>query len=119
MYDANHENLLKEQGVEAWNAWRKQNPGVDPGLYNVDLSKRDLRGADLRGADLRGASLTNANLSDTNLSDVNLSDVKLIGADLRGADLRGAASITNEELEQQASSLEGATMPDGQLYEEW
>jgi hypothetical protein len=27
--------------------------------------------------------------------------------------------ITNEELEQQAASLEGATVPDGQKYEDW
>jgi uncharacterized protein YjbI with pentapeptide repeats len=38
-------------------------------------------------------------------------------ADLRGADLRGARGITNEDLDRQASSLEGATMPNGQLYE--
>jgi hypothetical protein len=27
--------------------------------------------------------------------------------------------VTNEELQQQASSPEGATMPDDQKYEEW
>jgi hypothetical protein len=40
-------------------------------------------------------------------------------ADLRGANLFSAEGITNEELEQQAASLEGATMPDGQKYEDW
>jgi hypothetical protein len=27
--------------------------------------------------------------------------------------------VTNEELQQQAASLEGATMPDDQKYEDW
>ncbi len=40
-------------------------------------------------------------------------------ADLRGANLSEALGITNEELEQQAASLEGATMPNGQKYEDW
>ena len=48
--------------------------------------------------------------------DERLADLK--GADLRGADLRGARGITNEDLDRQASSLEGATIPNGQLYEE-
>jgi uncharacterized protein YjbI with pentapeptide repeats len=44
-----------------------------------------------------GADLSNANLS---------------GANLKGAD------VTEEQLDQ-AKSLEGATMPNGQKYEEW
>ena len=40
-------------------------------------------------------------------------------ADLRGANLSEALGITNEELERQAASLEGATMINGQKYEEW
>jgi hypothetical protein len=27
--------------------------------------------------------------------------------------------VTNEQLQQQAASLKGATMPDGQKYEDW
>jgi hypothetical protein len=38
---------------------------------------------------------------------------------LTEADLTDAMGVTNEELQQQAASLEGATMPDGQKYEEW
>ena len=30
-----------------------------------------------------------------------------------------ALGFTNEELEQQAASPEGATMPNGQKYEDW
>jgi len=59
----------------------------------------DLRGTDLRAADLSGADLSRAYLID--------------------ADLSGAEGITNEELESQTASLEGATMPNGQKYEDW
>src|SRR5215203_4537748 len=47
-----------------------------------------------------------------------LNGADLSWADLRGADLSGAKGITNEELAQQARNLEGATMPDGQKYED-
>ena len=48
-----------------------------------------------------------------------MSGAILSGANLSGANLSGAVGITSEELEQQAKSLEGATMPDGQKYEDW
>src|SRR5215211_5227002 len=48
-----------------------------------------------------------------------LGDVDLRSADLSFADVRGAKGITNEKLERQASSLEGAIMPNGQKYEDW
>jgi hypothetical protein len=38
---------------------------------------------------------------------------------LHNTDLSRADGTTNEEVEQQALSLEGATMPNGQKYEEW
>jgi hypothetical protein len=40
-------------------------------------------------------------------------------ADLRRANLSDASGVTNERLEQQAESLEGATLPNGQKYEDW
>jgi uncharacterized protein YjbI with pentapeptide repeats len=55
-------------------------------------------------------------LVETDLSGTNLSGADLSGADLSGADLSGAAGITNEELEQQSKSLEGAIMPDGSKH---
>jgi uncharacterized protein YjbI with pentapeptide repeats len=112
-------------------------------LSRADLSfsqmiHTDLYKADLRGADLTGAILMEANLRRTDLSSANLSaafgGADLSGADLNGADLSGARlngdnlsnadltdakGMSNEELEQQAASLEGATMPDGQKYEDW
>jgi uncharacterized protein YjbI with pentapeptide repeats len=78
-------------------------------LYRADLRDANLSGADLSGADLRWANLSGADLSGANLSNANLSDTFL-------SDARG---VTNEELEQQAASLEFATMPNGQKYEDW
>jgi hypothetical protein len=108
---ANEEHLkLIKQGVEAWNAWRHENPDIRPDLSEADLDgarlgKVDLRGADLRrasfyranlsdadlyGAGLAGANLTNADLSGADLREVVLSGVKLSGANLRETDLGGA-----------------------------
>jgi uncharacterized protein YjbI with pentapeptide repeats len=79
--------------------------------------------------DLSEANLSRANLNGANLSCANLSKANLRYADLRGADLSGAYKmnsdgsnrklVANEELEQQAKSLKGATMPNGQKYEDW
>jgi hypothetical protein len=77
----------------------------------ANLSGAVLREADLREVDLSGADLSGAKLSGAKLSGAVLSDV-----DLSGADLSGVQGVTNEELEQQAESLEGATMPDGSKH---
>jgi uncharacterized protein YjbI with pentapeptide repeats len=57
------------------------------------------------------------------LRGAHLSDANLNYANLRGAyvyfDPATKQLITNEELDQQARSLEGTTMPDGQKYEDW
>src|SRR5918999_580533 len=117
-------------------------------LLNADLGDADLSGADLShtlldnadlvahlpNADLSGGNLIGANLSDANLFSADLSGANLIGADLSravldnanlsnavldNANLGGADGITNKELEQQALSLVGADMPNGQSYEDW
>jgi uncharacterized protein YjbI with pentapeptide repeats len=93
-----------------------------------DLAPVDLRGAflqetNMRRADLRATALGSADLSGADLSGADLRLANLEGADLQGAflseaDLRGAEGITEEQLEQ-AKSLKGATMPNGQKYEDW
>jgi len=103
-------------------------------LSVADLSNADLTGASLRSAVLSGAELREADLRGAVLSGAHLKGAFLFRADLRGADLKGAdlgdadlgdanlsnaRGVSNEELEQQAKSLEGATMPDGQQYEDW
>jgi hypothetical protein len=47
------------------------------------------------------------------LSSADLHEVELSRVNLRGVDLTGATGMTNEQLEQHAFSLKGATMPDG------
>jgi uncharacterized protein YjbI with pentapeptide repeats len=51
------------------------------------------------------------------LSYAALTDADLTGADLSGADLTHAIVI--EEQLDKAKSLKGATMPNGQKYEDW
>jgi uncharacterized protein YjbI with pentapeptide repeats len=81
-------------------------------MRGIYLIYANLEGAELSGADLRTSNLTGADLTD---------------ADLSSADLNGACKyiddsftktrlVSNEELEQQAASLEGATMPDGSKH---
>ena len=82
----------------------------DPVLY--------LAGTDLLGASLIGGELRRAYLSGAYLSGAYLSGAYLIGAHLIGTNLSEAIGWTVEQLSQ-ARSLEGATMPDGQKYEDW
>jgi len=84
----------------------------------IDISQEDLR----RRKHLTITKTTNLRetvLIGAQLSDAWLGDVDLRSADLSFADVRGAKGITNEKLERQASSLEGAIMPNGQKYEDW
>jgi uncharacterized protein YjbI with pentapeptide repeats len=88
-------------------------------LRGVDLIGADLSGAILSGANLSGAFLAEADLRDAVLYDKNTRDAtaNLTGADLTGADLEGAIGF-KEQLTK-AKSLKGATMPNGQKYEDW
>lgn len=70
----------------------------------------------LQGANLVEANLSGANLHGTGLHGVNLSGVNLSGADLSRANLKGVTGITVEELEKQANSLKGTTMPNGEIH---
>jgi len=113
-------------------------------LQNVNLENTDLTGtyftqANMTCANLRRANLTDAILARTRLSGANLSEANLSGATLDGAaldnevrvytmrdgkmtptkygqttNLKGA-QVTQEQLHQ-ASTLEGAIMPDGSKH---
>jgi hypothetical protein len=94
MADQSHLDIL-QQGVEAWNSWREQNPSIVPDLSKSALSGANLSGANLSGVNLSGANLHPADLSDADLyrarlTRANLSEVDLSGANLRGANLSGA-----------------------------
>jgi uncharacterized protein YjbI with pentapeptide repeats len=133
-----NEAVVSLRGADLSGAYLRRANLYAVGLLNVDLSNADLssakliaaklRNANLSGANLSGANLSRADLSRANLSGANLSGADLSDAELSDADLSGAyelnnagakQSITNEELEQQAGSLAGATMPNGQKYEDW
>ncbi len=60
----------------------------------------------------RGAGLGQANLSGANLSGADLSRANLQSANLKDA------NVADAQIEQ-ARSLKGATMPNGQKYEDW
>jgi uncharacterized protein YjbI with pentapeptide repeats len=86
-------------------------------LSNADLRSANLSGADLSGASLRSASLRSAFLFGAELVGTDLSDANLSNAYLSDAVLSGA-TVTEEQLSS-CESLQGATMPNGQKYEEW
>jgi uncharacterized protein YjbI with pentapeptide repeats len=109
----------------------------DANLEGAFLEGADLSGAFLEGAHLSGADLTNVDLSNAEelwkkgtdmrergagLGHADLSGANLSGADLSSANLESAnlksANVTDAQLDQ-ASSLKGATMPNGQKYEHW
>ena len=102
-------------------------------LRDVDLSRTDLSWANLFLARLNRASLHRANLRNADLrsflsqSDLSAADLRkadligasivasLVGADLSSADLT-EADVSVKQLAH-ASSLRGATMPDGSRYD--
>lgn len=86
-------------------------------LHGTDLSEADLHGVMLREAALTNTDLSGADLSDADLTGVELQDADLTGAELAGADLT-EATVTEAQLAT-CKSLQGATMPNGQKYENW
>jgi hypothetical protein len=86
-------------GVRAWNAWRRENPGLVPLLNDLDVSITErqfgrvqggpinLGRAEFRRARLDQATLIEANLIGAVLTEADLSDARLERADLRGARL--------------------------------
>ena len=92
MADPDHLKKL-QQGVDAWNAWRKREPLIIPDLSKADLSGWNLSGANLSGADLIWANLSKADLSGANLFQANLAGADLPHADLRVVNLRKAVLI--------------------------
>ncbi len=98
MADEAQVKLLKEQGVTAWNKWRKANPKIRPRLHEAnlggaDLSEANLSGADLSKANLHAANLQEADLSGANFSGANLSRAVLIRTNLGQANLFRAILI--------------------------
>ncbi len=93
---ANKKHLeILEQGIEAWNEWRKQNPKVRPDLTKANLRNKNFQGVNfnnvnLSNSDLWSSDLRNVNLRNANLTSVDLSYCHLANADLRYANLSNA-----------------------------
>lgn len=85
-------------------------------LVGANLKKTFLEGANLQEANLMDANLQKALLYGANLQGANLENANIQGADLWGANLTGT-NVTSDQLAS-ASSIDGATMPDGSKYEE-
>ncbi len=86
MADDSHIDVI-QQGVDIWNTWRKDNPGIQPELEGANLAECQLVGVDFSGARLLWANLSNANLQKANLRGAHISSANLNGADLRMANL--------------------------------
>jgi hypothetical protein len=112
-------------------------------LRNAYLRELDLKDADLRGADMKGVNLERANLSGADLRGADLSHASLHCArlgtarmidaltgetvarnqadlrytDLSHADMSRATGVTEGQFDM-CKSLVGATMPNGQKYED-
>src|SRR5215210_5246089 len=119
---ANRKQLaLLKQGVEAWNAWRREHPKVCPDLFgaslfgadlsNADLREANLRGADLSYADLRGADLSYANLGGADLYGATLSEANLTPTNLSYANLRGTG-LSEADLTRSVGWLAGMKRPE-------
>src|SRR5262245_192386 len=125
MPNSQHVSVLKE-GVRAWNAWRGQNPRLEPELGHLSLAvgHRQFGAAqggpiDLSQADLCGAALEHATLIDADLTGAYLVQADLSHARLRGANLAGAnlsyARLVQADLKD--ACLDQATLGGANLRE--
>jgi uncharacterized protein YjbI with pentapeptide repeats len=89
--------ILKEEGVKAWNKWRKENPQILPDFAGATLSDVNRRGGDVERKDFYGPQLGGPNFSKAHLSSANLSGTKLRGASLSEAVLT-RADLQNADL---------------------
>jgi uncharacterized protein YjbI with pentapeptide repeats len=87
-------------------------------LQSADYSGPDLQPADFRGANLNEADLSEALLTHADLREARLREANLSGAYLQAANLRRAKFTTVKQLKEIQLSP-GATMPNGQKYEDW
>jgi uncharacterized protein YjbI with pentapeptide repeats len=83
-------NRILDQGVEAWNSWRRSNPTIQPNLSGIDLSYKNFLGANFSGVNfyktiLSGSCLIAADLSESELEKATLLDSNLQGANLDNA----------------------------------
>lgn len=108
-------NLTKAFGITT-EELEKQAKSLTGAIMPDGKMYHDSSGANLVGANLKEVNLSGVDLSNADLSGVDLSKTNLKDAKLEGTNLTGVVGITTEELEKQAASLTGATMPDGSKH---
>jgi hypothetical protein len=110
-----HLSILAD-GVDRWNAWRRQRPEIRPLLYEASLSSEE-RPAALEQANFANAVLIGADLSHAHLEGVNFHGANLGGAKLRGAHLQNANFCTTDLFRTDLSraNLTGANLQGTQL----
>lgn len=74
-----------DQGVEAWNRWRAENPRVKPNLAGACLYDNDLKGRNYSSINFSNTNLNRADLRFAILSESLLENATLKGSRLRGA----------------------------------
>jgi hypothetical protein len=95
--DVIHIELL-EQGVRAWNQWRRGDLSLRPDLSGADLRGKELVYANFTGSDLSGADLSGTKMKQVYLTHANLSGAKMKGAELLRVDFR-AANLSETDME--------------------
>ncbi len=143
---ANQEHMaILKQGVEVWNAWRKEHPEIQPDLSGIDfndegdaaLKYSDFGDINLNEPDWEFLSLTRVKLyshissfleDGLSLMGIDLHDVNLIGCsmrwlqllnvDLRGSNLSGAnlSDTFLREVNLSEATLTGADLHDAFFY---
>ncbi len=136
MANEKHFEIINE-GVEVWNAWRKDNPEILPDLSGADLRDINPGGASLRDykvefhppridpggkiydlqvngvlLSLENISLEGSNLAKVNLSGADLSEAMLNGAFMLGANL-SKAKLNHAQLRSTnlaAANISGADL---------
>lgn len=112
MANSEHQAVLN-QGVDAWNQWRKKNPYIQPNLSEANLSESDLSGANLAKADIRLANFSESNLRNAIFTFTDASEAVFEKADLSETDFR-VANLERAELVK--VNLSGANLSEAKLY---
>lgn len=88
---ANEEHLkILQQGVDAWNRWRGENPAVKPNLTDSRLRNTNFAHANFRGTNLIRGNFNNVYLSSADFAHADLSFANLLISDLTFADFSQA-----------------------------
>lgn len=136
MADPAHLEIFKK-GVDAWNAWRQENPHVNPDLSNesiygnlagINFSNTNLTSADLHNAsdfsngDFSRAILNYAWLEYQNFTKSNFSEARLFGARAQNARFCNAilrktrfTNATLNEVDFRNADLKGARFENASL----